>query len=108
MRGESALHNQDWTTAESLFRHVLKHDPSNPACHMGLAKALNRLGRIEEQRAVQERSLTLARIRVNLAAVNNSSATAARELASDARSLQMNEAAAAFELLADRMSGRSR
>ncbi|MEJ7591349.1 MAG: hypothetical protein WKF77_07355 [Planctomycetaceae bacterium] len=103
MRAEFAAHSQDWTTAETYFRQVLKADPANPVCHMGLAKALNGLGKTEERKVIQERSLTLARIRVNLSAVDNTSATAARALAQDARKLQMFDAAESFEYLAEQM-----
>ena len=105
MRAEFAVHRQDWGTAELHFRHMLTADPANPACHMGLAKALLGLGRTEDRKALQERSLILARIRVNLAAAGNNSATAIRVLAQDARSLQMDEAADSFEYLADRIDG---
>jgi hypothetical protein len=70
---------------------------------MGLAKALNGPGRTDERKAIQQRSLTLARIRVNLSAVDNTSATAARALAQDARKIQMLEAAESFEYLAEQM-----
>ena len=103
MRAEFAAHSQDWTTAERYFRQLLKVDPANPTCHMGLAKALNGLGKSEERKAIQERSLILARIRVNLAAVDNKSAIAAKALAQDARQLQMHDAAASFEFLAEQM-----
>lgn len=103
MRAEFAAHSQDWTTAETYFRQVLEVDPANPTCHMGLAKALYGLGKTEERKAVQERSLILARIRVNMAAVDNKSAAAARALAQDARLLEMNDAAASFEFLAEQM-----
>ena len=103
MRAEFAAHSRDWTTAETYFRQVLKADPANPTCHMGLAKALNGQGRTEERKSIQKRSLTLARIRVNLAAVDNKSAAAARTLAQDARLLQMHDAAASFEFLAEQM-----
>ncbi len=103
LRAEFAVHSQDWTTAETYFRQVLKADPANPACHMGLAKALNGLGKTDERKAIQQRSLTLARIRVNLSAVDNTSATAARALAQDARTIQMLDAAESFEYLAEQM-----
>ena len=103
MRAEFAAHSQDWTTAETCFRQVLKVDPANPTCHMGLAKALYGLGRTEERKVIQQRSLTLARIRVNLSAVDNTSATAARALAQDARKIQMLDAAESFEYLAEQM-----
>ena len=103
MRAEFAAHALDWTVAETYFRQVLKVDPANPTCHMGLAKVLNGLGKTEERKAIQERSLTLARIRVNLAAVDNKSAVAARSLAEDARRLQMHDAAESCEFLAEQM-----
>lgn len=106
MRGEFALHNHEWASAERWFRHVLTFDPANPICHMGLAKVCQELGRNEERQELQQRSLTLARIRVNLAAVDNNSADAARALAADARTLGMVDAAEAFESLSERMERR--
>jgi len=103
MRAEFAARSQDWTTAERYFRQVLTDDPANPACHMGLAKALHGLGKTEARKAIQERSLILARIRVKLAAVDNKSAIAAKALAQDARLLEMHDAAASFESLAEQM-----
>ncbi len=103
MRAEFAAHSHDWPAAETYFRKVLKADPANPVCHMGLAKALNGPGRTDERKVIQQRSLTLARIRVNLSAVDNTSATAARALAQDARKIQMLEAAESFEYLAEQM-----
>ena len=67
---------------------------------MGLAKALNGLGRTDELKIVRERSLILAKIRVQLSAVNHSSAGEARTLAQHARKLEMTDAAESFELLA--------
>ena len=103
MRAEFAAHAQDWTVAETYFRQVLKVDPANPTCHMGLAKVLHGLGKTEERKAIQERSLTLARIRVNMAAVDNKSAAASKALAQDARLLEMNDAAESFVFLAEQM-----
>lgn len=103
MRAEFANQTQDWATAEKYFRHVLLSDRANPVCHMGLAKALNGQGKTDERKVIQERSLLLARIRVNLSAVDNETAAASRELAADARLLDMTDAAESFEYLAEQI-----
>ena len=108
MRGEFAAHTQNWALAEKCFRQVLSADPSNPTCHMGLSKVLNILGRAEERTLVQNRSLILARLRVILPAADNRTPRAVRAVAEAARMLQMDDAAAVFEMLADSMNGRVR
>jgi len=103
MRAEFARFSRDWPTAEMYFRKVLESDPANPACHMGLASALQSLGKTEERKKIQERSLILAKIRVYLSAVDQNSPGGSRALARDAKSMGMFEAAQSFELLADRI-----
>jgi predicted Zn-dependent protease len=103
IRGSLALQDQQWKTAESYFRSVLEHDPANPACHVGLAEALLEQGRLEERDRVQQRSLILARIRVDLPAANRTSATAAAAIADSARELQMFAAENVFRAFAARM-----
>ena len=106
MRGEFAIHKQDWAGAEKYLRQVLSADPSNPACHMSLSTVLGHLGRNEERTLVQNRAMTLARIRVILPVADNRSPGAVRALAEASKSLQMDGAAVAFGLLADHISGR--
>jgi len=103
MRAEAAIHQQQWTAAEKLFRIVLDHDPANPACHMGLAASLAGQGRAVEREAVQKKSLVLSRIRVQLSEVRPNAPAAARSLADEARSLGMIAAADAFLQLAENM-----
>lgn len=103
LRADAALRNQDFTTAERLFNLVLKHDPANPACNMGLANCLAGQGKAAERQIVQQRSLLLARIRVQLSEVTPHNPDAARRLARDAQQLGMQQAAATFLELASRM-----
>ncbi|MFM7057614.1 MAG: tetratricopeptide repeat protein [Planctomycetota bacterium] len=103
MRAEAAMHQQRWTDAEKLFRSVLDHDPANPACTMGLAASLAGQGRTVERETVQNRSLVLSRIRVQLSEVRPDAPAAARRLADEARSLGMIAAADALLKLAENM-----
>ncbi len=108
MRAEHAAHHQDFKAAEVLFRKVLESDPSNPGCHIGLTKVLSSLGRDPERSIMQHRSLTLARIRVILPSADNRTPAAIKAVAEAASSLQLSDAAVAFEDLANRLSGRRR
>ena len=101
MRAQFALQSRDWPAAEKYFQQVLKADPANPTCHMGLAMALGGLGKTEDQKIIRERSLILARIRVRLSAVNQNSAAEVRALSRDASHAGLNAAAHSFELLAE-------
>ena len=104
MRAEAAVHQQHWADAETLFRAVLRHDPANPACHMGLAASLAGQGRAVEREAILKRSLVLSRIRVQLSEVRPNAPEAARRLAEAASSLELTAAADTFSQLADQMS----
>jgi tetratricopeptide (TPR) repeat protein len=99
------LHNQDWEQAEIYFRSVLEADRANPECHMGLAQALQRQGRMDEARVVQERSVILSRIRVDMSAIQESADAlkAIEELAEACQQLQWPEAEAAFKQHAQRI-----
>ena len=103
LRAEAALRKQDFTAAEQFFNLVLKHDPANPACHMGLANSLAGQGRTTERQNIQQRSLLLARIRVQLSEVNPHNPDAAKRLAHDAQQLGLQQAATTFLDLASRM-----
>ena len=103
LRAEHALHKQDYTTAEKFFNIVLQHDPANPACHMGLANCFAGQGRTDNRQQTQQRSLLLARIRVQLSDVTPHNPQAAKQLAADARTLGLQYAANTFLELASRM-----
>ena len=104
MRGEWALHQNDWIEAERLFRYLLQIDPPNAVCHMGLARAFAGQGRAAEREAILQRSLLIAKVRVGLAAVTNDDAKTARSVADLSRQLGMEHAAAIFEFFAANMS----
>ena len=103
LRAEHELRNQNFNAAEQLFKHVLHHDPANPACTMGLANCLAGQGRTAERQQIQQRALLLARIRVQLSEVTPRDPDAAKRLASDAGQLGYQSAADAFLELASRM-----
>jgi|GEM_PF-463649 len=103
MRVESALHQGDSTAALALLKHLQHRDPTHPVDHMKLAQALNLAGRLRERDAVQQRSLILARIRLNLVNLRDDHHEAASELASACDELELPEAAATFRRHASRM-----
>lgn len=107
MRAEAVLADGKTEEAERYFQAVLKHDPANPTCHMGLARCLTNPQQAEARRRIQQRSLLLAKIRVDLSDVDTTSADAARLLASQADELEMAEAGRYFRHLADQMSSRN-
>jgi tetratricopeptide (TPR) repeat protein len=103
IRAEFAVHEERWDDAVIEFKRALQADASNPATHMGLAKAYGRLGRLSEQHAAQQRSLVLSRIRVGMARNNERSFEPLLELAEQCRQIGMTEAAAVFAWHGDRI-----
>jgi tetratricopeptide (TPR) repeat protein len=106
LRGELALHEGRWADAIQEFQRALKSDASDPAVHMGLAKAYGKLDQAENQMAAQQRSLILSRIRVGMARVTEQSAEAARELAEMCEQIDMTKAAEIFRWHSDRIASR--
>lgn len=109
MRAEAAAHAKDWEQAEEYFRHVLKLDPANPACLMGLAKVLAGQNRTDERLAVQDRVLKLAELRIVVQESDPRETGALQAIAEAAESLNMEDAARDFARLAkgngDRKAG---
>ncbi|MEQ9410760.1 MAG: hypothetical protein RIK87_23820 [Fuerstiella sp.] len=103
IRGEAALHDEHWEDAVRHFEAALQSDASNPAVHMGLAKALGKLGQTQQQQVVRDRSLLLSRIRVEMARVRDTAPDEVRTLADRCRQLEMDEAATVFQWHADRL-----
>ena len=96
-RGELALHERRWEDAVVEFTRALESDLSDPAVNMGLVKALNQLGKTDEQQAAQHRSLLLSQIRVNMARNNERSPGPLLDLAERCREIEMPMAAETFE-----------
>ena len=96
MRGELALHQQNWQSAVEHFQQVVRADPANPWSQVGLARAFGELGRTQEQAEARQRSGLLAKIRVGLVKVNDRDAEAAIDLADQCSEAGLTEAAEAF------------
>lgn len=96
-RGELAQHEGRWEDSVVEFTRALKSDQSDPAVNMGLVKALNQLGKTEEQQTAQSRSLVLSQIRVNMARNNEHSFGPLLNLAEHCREIKMPMAAETFE-----------
>lgn len=103
MRVESALHRSDSAAALALLKYLQLRDPTHPVDQMKLAQALELAGRQQEREAVQQRSLVLARIRLNLVNLRDDHHEAAEELASACDELELPEAAETFRRHASRM-----
>jgi predicted Zn-dependent protease len=96
LRGELALHDEDWQGAVLFFERVLAADPANPWSNMGLARAFAGLGRSDERAKAQHRSAVIARIRVNLVNAQEESPDAVERIAEECAELGFREAAEAF------------
>lgn len=103
MRGELALHRQDWPQAVEYFRHVLRDDPANSWSQMGLARALGELGRNDEQAEARAKSAVLAKIRVGVVKVTDRDPEAAKALADHCEAAGLVQAAQDFRQHARRM-----
>ncbi|MDA1232032.1 MAG: tetratricopeptide repeat protein [Planctomycetota bacterium] len=108
LRGEWALHQNDWLEAEKYFQYMLESDPANAVCLMGLARAFADQGKSKEREAILQRSLLVAKLRVDLAAITHDNPKGARSVAHSARQLGMEDAAATLEFFAARMPDETR
>ncbi len=97
LRGRFALQHQKWTEAEKYFRCLLEADPADPACYMGLARALTALQRDDERDGIQKTSLVLARIRVEMVRVRHDNPVAAHEFAAACDQAGLRQAADTFQ-----------
>ena len=100
MRGEWEMHQRRWTAAEFFFEALLKRDAANSQAVMGLAKAMENLGRIQERDQFLKRSLIIADLRVGLTAAVPGRIDAIQKVAAWCRELQMQEAAMTFDFFA--------
>ena len=103
LRGEWELQQNNWLEAEKHFHYMLEVDPPNAVCLMGLARAYAGLGKSSERKVVLERSLLVAKLRVDLAAITHDNPKGAKSVANSARQLGMDDAAAILEFFAARM-----
>jgi tetratricopeptide (TPR) repeat protein len=103
MRGELALHDERWEDAVRQFTRLLEHDPTNPWCHTGLARAYEKLGRSQDRDEMLRRSLVLSRIRVDLFNVTEEDAGANRALATACEEIGLAAAANVFRAHAVRI-----
>jgi len=103
LRGEWALHQNNWLEAEKHFQYMLEIDPPNAVCLMGLARAYAGQGKPKERASMLQRSLLVAKLRVDLSAITHDNPKGARSVANSARRLGMEDAAAILEFFAARM-----
>ena len=108
LRGAWALHQNDWLKAEEYFQYILEIDPPNAACLMGLARAFAGQGMSKEREIILQRSLLVAKLRVDLSAITHDNPKGARSVANSARQLGMDDAAAILEFFAARMPDETR
>lgn len=108
MKGEFALHQEDWKAAAGHFEKLLAEEPAHVTACLGLSRAYGRLGRTDQSRLLQERTRVLSRIRPQLVDVTESNPSACEELADRCESIGYAEAAAAFRRHAHRISRQAR
>lgn len=104
LRGQFALHQQNWTEAILQFERVLAVDPADPIAHASLAKSYAALGRVQERDRWLASSAALARMRVDLVSVTETDADAAAALAAQCSQAGLTEAAEVFERHAMRIA----
>jgi tetratricopeptide (TPR) repeat protein len=103
MRGEYALHMNEWKEAIWHFKRLLDEDATNMIACMGLSRAYRQLGLTDENKKLQLKSLGLARIRPRLQKVTETDFNAAEELAEECVGLGLDEAAEVFRQHARRI-----
>ena len=103
LRGEWALHESDWLKAEEYFQYMLEIAPPDAVCLMGLGRAFAGQEKSKEREAMLQRSLLVAKLRVDLSAITHDNPRGARSVASSARQLEMEDAAAILEFFAANM-----
>jgi uncharacterized protein HemY len=103
MRGEFALHLNEWEEAVGHFKRLLDEDATNMTACMGLSRAYRQLGLTDENSNIQLKSLGLARIRPSLQKVTDNDFSAAEELADHCSALGLDDAADVFRQHARRI-----
>lgn len=96
MRGEYALQEHANEEALRYFEYVLKQDPANAPCQMGVATALAELGRTAEHEVALQRSGVLAEIRVSLTNAQKDALAALQDLSGKCQQIGFVPAAQAF------------
>jgi lipopolysaccharide biosynthesis regulator YciM len=103
MKGEFALHQENWKAAVVQFEKLLAEEPAHVTACLGLSRAYGQLGRREQSRHFQERTRVLSRIRPQLVDVTESNPSACEKLAEQCDSIGYQEAAATFRRHAERI-----
>lgn len=96
MRGRFALHEGRWDDARHAFQSVLATEPAHSACQMGLVTALRNLDDETTLAAAEQRTLVLARIRVELPRTRSGKANELLVLADLCTEAGLSEAAERF------------
>ncbi len=101
MRGEYALEERANEEALRYFQFVLKQDPANAPCQMGVVTALAELGRTDEHEVALQRSGILAEIRVNLSNADGDAFAALQGVSRNCQQIGFVSAAQAFAKYAE-------
>jgi len=96
LRGELAMHRQEWSAAVGHYKNVVREDPANSWSHVGLARAYRELKRYDEQAREQKKTTALAKIRVHVVKVTDRDENAALILAELCDEASLAEAASVF------------
>ncbi|MBI1311749.1 hypothetical protein GC176_10695 [bacterium] len=96
MRGQFALQEQRWDDARREFQRLLAVVPTHSACQMGLVTALRHLDDETALHEAEEKSLALARIRVNLPRVKIGHPAEILKFAEQCDQIGLTDAAAVF------------
>jgi len=102
MKGEFALHQQNWKDAVTHFEKLLAEEPAHVTACLGLSRAYSQLGQPEKSRLFQERTRVLSRIRPKLVDVTESNPAACEQLAELCESIGYREAEITFHQYAER------
>lgn len=103
LSGELALRKNHPQRAANLFLRALDSDPTNPSVHMGLLKAYNQLDRADKAAVMKQKSQALARIRVGMERVSETSPDGIQQLIDECTAAGFDEAATQFQRHLDRL-----
>lgn len=103
LSGELALRQDEPQQAADHFQQALNRDPTDPSVHMGLLKAYNQLGESDKAASMKQKSQALARIRVSMERVSETSPDGIQQLIDECTAAGFDEAATQFQRHLDRL-----
>ena len=93
MRGEAALHREDWPEAIHHFEALLAAEPAHLSGHMGLARALREQGNSTRADEAASQAKWLAKIRPELSSLTEVNLQAALDLADECEAHELIDTA---------------